>query len=180
MVRNRIANAKRVTTYAVVLAMLAPSAMIPHSANADSHLGEGLIDNIDSDALLSRIKKLELLANRLESKLVESQKTISALETGMGAIAKTMSSVQEMGKDTAALVQQARKLPEDLSDGMEKLISEALDTIKPGDWTKGESTKDVLSDLRKAQKAAEAVKERYEATRRKLERQLLALSLIHI
>lgn len=66
----------------------------------------------------------------LERKLQRANQTIIALQTGLGAMAQTVAQTQQMGQETQALVDEARKkIPDDLPEEFRSVIEDALDCL---------------------------------------------------
>jgi len=160
-------------TLATILSFCIAASPIPVHAQ-DNDIGQALTDTLDPSALDKRLQGLEARVETLTGALDSAHTTISALETGMGAMAKMIASVQDLGSETQTLIDEARdKLPDELSDQMKSVVEKALETIRPGEWTKDLETNEILKALRESHAAAEAVQKRYEAARDELDQTLL-------
>lgn len=154
---------KSTTAGATAMSFAISSMFFPLVATAQSAADGQVVLNATSQ------QTTEQRLEDLERELQRANQTIIALQTGLGAMAKTVAQTQQMGQETQALVDEARtRIPDDLPEEFRRAIEDALDKVRPGDWAKDLPTDEAVGVIDDLKREAERIRAQVEASRNAL------------
>lgn len=154
---------KSATAGATAISVAMTSTFFPLVATAQTVSDAQVVLNATSQ------RTIEQRLQYLEGELQRANQTIIALQTGLGAMAKTVAQTQQMGQETQALVDEARtKIPDDLPEEFRRAIGDALDKVRPGEWAKDLSTDEAVGVIEDLKREAERIRAQVEASRNAL------------